>query len=173
MGKSPALSAVMAPLHKLEREAHRTYQQAVSEYEVACERVAIANSAAKSVAVAKLKKDPTAKVEAPLADPEPPIPQRYVVNNFSVEALGEVLINNPDGVLAFNDEVYGLLKMADKPGKRTLLLKHALIESLSKSQQPANAWGRTFGALLLRHNRRSTNGWSKTSGIAGTTPYQT
>jgi hypothetical protein len=118
--KSPALSAVMAPLHKLERDANREHESALALYEMNKERVALANSAAKSVALVKLKKDPTADMGQLLSDPDLPIAKRYVVNNFSLEALGEVLKGNPDGVLAFNDELYGLLKMADKPGNEEL-----------------------------------------------------
>jgi hypothetical protein len=118
--KSPALSAVMGPLHKLERDANREHESALALYEMNKERVALANSAAKSVALVKLKKDPTADMGQLLSDPELPIATRYVVNNFSLEALGEVLKGNPDGVLAFNDELYGLLKMADKPGNEEL-----------------------------------------------------
>jgi hypothetical protein len=43
-----------------------------------------------------------------------------VVNNFSLEALAEVNISNPWGILAFGDELYGLLKMTDKPGNEEL-----------------------------------------------------
>ncbi len=118
--KSPALTQVMGPLHKLERDANHEHDNAMAAWAMEKERIAIANSAAKSVALGKLKKDPTAEIGGVMAEPDEPIARRYVVNNFSLEALGEVLMGNPDGVLAFNDELYGLLKMADKPGNEEL-----------------------------------------------------
>jgi hypothetical protein len=49
------------------------------------------------------------------SDPEPAL-RRYIANDASVEALGELLINNPNGFLAYRDEVYCLLKSMDKEG---------------------------------------------------------
>ncbi len=40
--------------------------------------------------------------------------RRYVVNDTSVEALGEVLMRNPNGTLAYRDELIGLLRQLDK-----------------------------------------------------------
>jgi hypothetical protein len=113
--KSPALSQVMRPLHNLEREANREYEAAMAVWAMEKERNAIAKSAAKSAALSALKKDPTADISLSVVDSDEPVPKRYVVNNFTLEAIGEVMIGNENGVLAFADELYGLLKMADKP----------------------------------------------------------
>lgn len=118
--KSPALGQAMAPLHKLERLAHADHEVAMATWLAEKERVAISNSALKSTALALLKKDQNAEVPDLNPEPEEPTAKRYVVNNFSLEALAEVNISNPDGVLAFGDELYGLLKMADKPGNEEL-----------------------------------------------------
>ncbi len=119
--KSPALSIVMKPLHDLEHKAHHDHLMEIALWEAEKGRIDMLNSAAKSAAMAKLKKDQAAEVVPKLqSDPEEPIPRRYVVNNFSLEALGEVMIGNPDGVLAFSDELYGLLMMASKTGNEEL-----------------------------------------------------
>ncbi|MBN8474509.1 DUF3987 domain-containing protein [Sulfuritalea sp.] len=118
--KSPALSEVMKPLHLLESEAHREYEIARAAWEIQKECTAIANSAAKSATLAKLKRDPAAEIAAAQPEPDEPIAIRYCVNNFSLEALGEVLMGNPHGVLAFSDEIHGLLMMAQKPGNEGL-----------------------------------------------------
>ncbi len=118
--KSPALSEVMRPLHQLENEAHRDYESALATWTNAKERLAIANSAAKAATLQRLKKDPTAEITATLSEPDEPIATRYCVNNFSMEALGEVLLGNPNGLLAFSDEIHGLLMMAQKPGNEGL-----------------------------------------------------
>ncbi len=118
--KSPALAEVMRPLHRMEAEAHRDYESALAIWSANRDRVAIANTAAKSATLQKLKKDPSADIAAALAEPDEPIATRYCVNNFSMEALGEVLMGNPNGVLAFSDEIHGLLMMAQKPGNEGL-----------------------------------------------------
>jgi hypothetical protein len=110
----------MAPLHKLERLANHEHEAAMQDWLMEKERINIANSAAKSAALAQLKKDPTFEVSNLTPEPEEPTPRRHVVNNFSLEALGEVQISNPWGILAFGDELYGLLKMTDKPGNEEL-----------------------------------------------------
>ncbi len=84
------------------------------------EQTALMNSALKSKGLSALKKDPEAKAPDLIPEPVEPAGKRYVVNNFTLEALGEVLISNPNGALAFADELYGLLKMADKPGNEEL-----------------------------------------------------
>ncbi|MEP6605768.1 MAG: DUF3987 domain-containing protein [Nitrosospira sp.] len=147
--KSPALSEVMKPLHRLEREAHREYESVRLAWATEKERLAIANSAAKSAAVAKLKKDPTADITAFLSEPDEPIATRYCVNNFSLEALGEVLIGNQDGVLAFSDEIHGLLKMSEKPGNEGL---HDFLLSAWNGDGPF-----TFDRIGRGLNRRIDN----------------
>jgi hypothetical protein len=47
---------------------------------------------------------------------EEPAMRRFVVNDSSVEALGEVLRGNPDGTLLYQDELIGLLRQLDKEG---------------------------------------------------------
>jgi hypothetical protein len=118
--KSPALAAMLAPLHSLERDANREHEAALADWVMAKERIALSNSAAKSAGMQALKKNPAAEVTGLQAEPAEPVPRRYVVNNFSLEALVEVMIGNPNGVLAFGDELHGLLKMADKPGNEEL-----------------------------------------------------
>src|SRR5262249_51526583 len=45
-----------------------------------------------------------------------PRPKRYVVNDATVEKLGEILAANPNGVLVFRDELIGFLRTLDKEG---------------------------------------------------------
>ena len=46
-----------------------------------------------------------------------PILKRYKTNNASYEALGELLIENPNGLLVEADEIIGLLKQLDAGGQ--------------------------------------------------------
>ena len=43
--------------------------------------------------------------------------KRYITNNASYEALGELLIENPNGILVESDEIIGLLKQLDARGQ--------------------------------------------------------
>ena len=47
-------------------------------------------------------------------EPEKPSPRRYVANDVTYEKLGEILVDNPNGVLAFRDELMSLLKTFDR-----------------------------------------------------------
>jgi hypothetical protein len=49
-----------------------------------------------------------------LSEPEKPAQRRYIVNDTTYEALGEILADNPIGSLAFRDELVSLLKTLDK-----------------------------------------------------------
>lgn len=118
--KSPAIAEAMAPLHKLERDANHEHSTAMAAWQMEVDQTALMNSAIKSKGLQALKKDPEAKAPDLIPEPVEPVAKRYVVNNFTLEALGEVMISNPNGVLAFADELYGLLKMADKPGNEEL-----------------------------------------------------
>ena len=52
--------------------------------------------------------------EFDLAAPEKPRVKRYIVSDTSYEALGEILADNPNGVLAFRDELVALLRTLDR-----------------------------------------------------------
>lgn len=49
---------------------------------------------------------------------EAPILKRYMTNNASYEALGELLMENPNGLLVESDEIIGLLKQLTRAGRR-------------------------------------------------------
>jgi hypothetical protein len=49
--------------------------------------------------------------------PSEPIARRYIVNDATVEKLGELLQQNPWGTLSYRDELYGLLTSLDKQGQ--------------------------------------------------------
>lgn len=119
--KSPALTEIMKPLNRIEGRAYQEYEAKRKEWMKEKERIDVINSAIKSKYTAELKKSLNARPPEIESVPDEPIQKRYCVNNFSQEALGEVLMGNPNGVLVFNDELYGLLKMTEKRGNEGLL----------------------------------------------------
>ena len=118
--KSPALAEVLKPLRRLEAEARDEYQGIVVEYEA--ERMVA--DAEKKQAEDEVKKavkegvgDPKAMaLEAVNAAVQEPQRQRYIVNDTTVEKLGELLAANLRGLMLFRDELSGFLRMLDKEG---------------------------------------------------------
>lgn len=116
--KSPALREAMRPLRKLEAQAFEDFQGEIQRWRAERELRKLQREADKSNALKKLKKGETVEPDAlvsEISDDEPQ-PRRYVVNDCSVEALGEILRYNPNGTLAYRDELVGLLKSLDKEG---------------------------------------------------------
>ena len=118
--KSPALSAGLAPVKQLQAWAYEDYNNLKAEHDAQEEVAKLQKSAAKSEAKKKLTKDKSADVAA-LLKPEhvgdAPILKRYMTNNASYEALGEILIENPNGLMVESDEIIGLLKQLDASGQ--------------------------------------------------------
>jgi putative DNA primase/helicase len=122
--KSPTLSEVLSPIKKLQALAFDEFNNAKAEYETNSELIKIQNSVAKSNARKAVKDSNSAGTlkilkpeETPDAENEPPILKRYMTNNATYEAFGELLIENPNGLLVEADELIGLLKQLDSNGQ--------------------------------------------------------
>lgn len=118
--KSPTLSAGLSPIKQLQAWAFEAFNNLMAEYAAQDELAKLQKSAAKSEAKKKLTKDKSADVAA-LLKSEPvggaPILKRYMTNNASYEALGEIMIENPNGLMVESDEIIGLLKQLDASGQ--------------------------------------------------------
>ena len=60
------------------------------------------------------EEEPEAKVSFDIAEPQAPIERRYITNDTTYEKLGEILAQNPNGVLAHRDELVSLLRTLDR-----------------------------------------------------------
>lgn len=113
--KTPALSEVLRPLGTLEQQAHQDHQKALQQYH--------ADKLLHEIALSKLKesakKQGTPIPPAAVAGPDEPAPVRHVVNDTTVEKLGEILAHNPHGVLAYRDELVGMLRSLDAEGQES------------------------------------------------------
>jgi putative DNA primase/helicase len=117
--KSPALSEAMKPLHRLESAEREQWQAAHEAWEIDAKVAELAAKQNERQAAAQVAKDP-AKARAllaPVGSTEEPTARRYVVNDATVEKLGELLTVNPWGVLVYRDELHGLLCSMDRPGQ--------------------------------------------------------
>jgi putative DNA primase/helicase len=112
MLKSPAMSAALAPIRRLEDRAAEAYTATQEVYERDQSVAKMRAEAAKDEARKALRSNPNADVSSLLGQDaiDAPTLRRYRVNDTSCEALGEVLIENPNGVMVYRDELVSLLK---------------------------------------------------------------
>jgi putative DNA primase/helicase len=114
MMKSPAMMEALKPLYRLENTAREAYGIEAARYAQELELYQLRRGAAETIAKAALKKDVRASIEASPLPPEEPRERRYIANDVTYEKLGEILADNPNGVLAHRDELVSLLKTLDR-----------------------------------------------------------
>lgn len=121
--KSPALAEVLKPLGRLQATASERHAEAMQEHQINAQLDEMAGKAAKDKAAGLVRQGKVSEAKRVLAEDaeqcasNPPALRRYRVNDATVEALGEILIENPWGVLAYRDELNGLLRSLDKEGQ--------------------------------------------------------
>ena len=113
--KTPALDEAKKPLQRLEIEALKEHENQKKAHEV-------------KMMVLKAKKEEIQKrIKEAIASgastegfeipkEEELILRRYMVNDSTVEKLGELLNQNPNGLLLFRDELTGWLRTLDREG---------------------------------------------------------
>ena len=114
--KSPALAQTLGPLNRLQANELEIWKQAHADWELDCKVADMANDSNEKKAKGLASKDPAAAraLLEPGETPAEPQARRFIVNDATVEKLGELLVANPWGTLSFRDELYGLLKSLDK-----------------------------------------------------------
>ncbi|MDD5036673.1 MAG: YfjI family protein [Methylococcaceae bacterium] len=114
--KSPAMEAALSPIKRLAAqavEAHKIARDAhLTDDKVAKLRAEASAKAARKI----LDKDPRADVGYLLEDKEEEEPtlRRYLANDSTAAALGELHRQNHNGLLVFRDEMVSLLKSLDR-----------------------------------------------------------
>lgn len=117
--KTPAIHEPLQALHRLEDRARVHHDAQMTQYAanelVADERKKLNRELIKTAL--KNGEDPgKLALEAVQMEPAPTRP-RYVVNDTTVEKLGEILQGNPKGILLFRDELPGFLRSLDRDGR--------------------------------------------------------
>ena len=117
--KSPALSEALKPLSRLQADEFELHQVAHEAWELDCKVAAMQDDANEKKAKGLASKDPAAAraLLEPVALPVEPTARRFIVNDSTVEKLGELLQQDPWGTLSYRDELYGLLTGLDKQGQ--------------------------------------------------------
>lgn len=120
--KSPMLSEGLAPLRLLESEAQDEHNEAMQNYSV---QRAIADVREKVLRdrIEKAVKEghPVESLRCELEElsVERPTARRFTTNDATVEKLGELLAENPNGILLVRDELGGLMASMEKPGRES------------------------------------------------------
>jgi hypothetical protein len=117
--KTNALEEAVKPVKRLAREAHERHAASMDvELEAAAEK-ARKEELARAIKVV-LKKDPHAnltELKKNFPSRQAQLPERrYIVNDSTVEKLGELLNQNPNGLILFRDELAGFLRTMERQG---------------------------------------------------------
>jgi putative DNA primase/helicase len=118
--KSPAQEAGLSPLKRLIASANERYKKEIEDHETEALTAKLRKEAAEKKARQLLQKDPGADLSTVFAvgeEPVFPVLKRYQANDSTPASLGELLRQNPNGLLVFRDEVVSLLKSLDREGQ--------------------------------------------------------
>ena len=123
--KSPAWGAALKPLDRLIAKALETHAAALADYET--EKVVFdAHKDAIEGRIKEAAKKPSKGDPASIARelrthreqaPEAPTLRRYKTNDSTIEKLGELLRENPAGLLVLRDELVGLIAAWEREGR--------------------------------------------------------
>ena len=117
MLKSPAMQEALKPLHRLEAEAAKNNEIAREAYDAGMSEYKLRMSVSIALKKKELKKAAGQKIDTSLdigEEPKEPKAVRYRTNDTSYEALGELLKDNPTGILVERDELVSLLRHLDR-----------------------------------------------------------
>jgi putative DNA primase/helicase len=121
--KTAAVGEALRPLRRLAAEALEAFKAAKAEADaarvVALAKADDAKDQLKKKVKANAPELELLKLAAEAARPaaaEPPTLKRYIVNDATVEKLGELLKENPRGLLQHRDELSGWLRTMDRQG---------------------------------------------------------
>jgi putative DNA primase/helicase len=114
--KSPAMEEALRPIKQLSAIAEQQFNAAQARYEVDAAAAKIRRDANVRVAAEIVRKDRTADISSLLEEVSEvePVRRRYVANDTTVESLGVILQQNPNGLLIFRDELVSLLDTLDQ-----------------------------------------------------------
>ena len=119
--KTPSIKEAINVLYSIEGSEKQAYESDLKDFNKNTELLKIKQSVAKD----RLKRDFKAPEALTNEDDEnilveevdEPKRKRFIVNDTTVEKLGEILSDNPNGVLLFRDELNGFFRSLDKDGR--------------------------------------------------------
>lgn len=124
--KSPAMKAMQKPLARLIKQAKYIHEGSQLQYVSLHDRWKILKKVQEDQFKKEIEKKlksgvavPLDKIGEPNIEQEPQAPKlkRYRTDDATIEKLGELLIENPHGILLFRDELSGWLCSFEKQGR--------------------------------------------------------
>ena len=122
--KSPAMDAALKPMDRLAAKAAEAHRAEIEAFETdatihkaRCEAIEGEIKAAAKKPGANLKARADELRQHKSAAPKAPTMRRYQTNDTTVEKVGELLRDNPAGLLMRRDELVGLLAAWDREGR--------------------------------------------------------
>ncbi len=108
--KSPAMRAAMRPFKALQMTADEQHHKEREKYEKKLTDLKLRKEAKKKAAMKALAKNADAVIDLEgIAEPDALIPRTYWTSDATAEKLGELLEENPNGLLVERDELSSLL----------------------------------------------------------------
>jgi putative DNA primase/helicase len=119
--KSPALNEGTQPLHELRRKAANDHRNEMANYEfdelvTKARRDEIGRELRTAIRAGDQKKVDELRAEYDESNQPEPVERRYSTSDTTVEKLGELLNENPRGLLILCDELTGFLKGLERSG---------------------------------------------------------
>ncbi len=118
--KSPALSEALRPLNQLQASEFEKWKEEHASWLLDCKVIAMQEEANEKKAKGYAAKGDASSARAmlePVDIPLEPTARRFIINDATVEKLGELLQQNSWGTLSYRDELYGLLTKLDSAGQ--------------------------------------------------------
>ena len=115
--KSPALLEMLKALKQIESASFDKHKSALSTFEWKQQRYEARKRAIEKELEQPDVNETTLRAELESLRPEPPVLERFVVNDSTTEKLLETLGDNPNGLLVYRDELAGFLVNMDKKGR--------------------------------------------------------
>ncbi|RUQ84479.1 YfjI family protein [Legionella septentrionalis] len=110
--KSPSMKEALKPLNQFETEAATRFKNLQKEYEEEFQLNELEKQRNKNIAKKAIEQNQMAEARLALRMTdisEPPKRQRFIINDSTVEKLGELLNENPNGLILSRDELFGWL----------------------------------------------------------------
>ena len=123
--KTPSVTEAQRPLTRLEAEERELFNSALAGQNMQQEVDKITRAALAEELKRAVKSNDTAKIEAAqnrlaaLAEDKPITRRRYQTQDGTTEKIGEILVENPRGILVNRDELVGWFRGLDKPGRES------------------------------------------------------
>lgn len=117
--KSPAMREALRPFKRLQADADAIHAKRMEDYQADVEAHKLRRDARKKAATKALARDADANIDLGGDAPEQPTPRAYWTSDATAERLGELLAENPNGLLVERDELSSLLVSLEDEGNAT------------------------------------------------------